>query len=113
MNSGLFEKPRLIKGGKKDSFNSVRYVNVLVSRDVIAEFFINSGRMFSVTRGIPKDAELIRFGFDQQKGYFVATFEHPSFDMVAIDKEIPTLDVEYTAYVMVEGDNEVVQDQKA
>ena len=109
-NNGLYEKPRLIKDSKKDSYNTVQYVNVFVSKDVIAEFFINSGRAFAVTRGLPKDAVLVRFGFDQGLGHFVATFEHPSFDQIVIGHELPVFHVEYTAFEMVEtGEGETKQ----
>lgn len=91
----------LIKGSKVDDKGGVQYVNVYISKDVLAEFFLKTGLAYAVSKGLPKDAQLIRFRFDKNVGYFVATFEHPSFDRVAFISKIPVVEVEMTAYQLL------------
>lgn len=101
MRSPIYQKPHLILPGKAEALNSVQYVNVMVSQAVLAEFFINSGRAFAVTKGLPMDARLVRFEYDRDKGVFIATFEHPSFERSIIGRPLPVIEVEITAYEML------------
>ncbi len=108
------KKPRLIIPSQyKDKQTAVNYVIVFISTDVLAEFFINSGRLFECTRGLPKDAKMIRFAYHTDRRQWVATFEHPSFDPVQIGQQIPEFMVQYTAYERKpeEAPNEEVVDE--
>lgn len=91
---------RILKLNRDDGKKTGGFVKVRISADVIAHFFQQSKRAFSVTKGLPEGAELVDFVFDPAKRQGVAVFTHPFLPLTPQDDVggVPYQEVEYTAY---------------
>lgn len=68
-----------------------RYRKVLIDEGVIWDMVRNQvmDRVDGAVRNIPRDAKLLSVANDCMRKAFVFIFEHPSFDRVPMDEEIP------------------------
>jgi len=77
----------------------MKIVKVRISRPVMAQFFIEGqGKCFGVHKGLPADAELTRFQYEQASGTYIATLKSDELDDVPEGTSVPFVDVEYMAY---------------
>jgi len=81
----------------------MRIAKIMVSKAVLESFFQTSDRAFLCHKGVPDDADLVRFQYVQKLGHWVATFKHHSFTDIDVDggQKAPFLDVEYTQLQIV------------
>jgi len=69
---------------------------VKFSSEVFTAFFEETGRAYSVTKGLPKGSKLVKI--QHRDGVHEAIFQHESFGSM---ENIAEIDVQLTAYEMV------------
>lgn len=74
-------------------------VIVEIHPDFIASWFKNTpaGCVIHSIKGVPQDAEMQNFHFDDLTGMFYAVFYHESFKPVPLGERLPVLDCVFTA----------------